>query len=392
MDKPECATQHRGMHARPHHALLLLTLAGFGSLYTPQPLLPELAQVFGVEAAEVSLLISVAMLPLAVAPLVYGYLLEGVPVQRMLIAATLGLALCQTGLALSEAWWQLVLLRAIEGMLLPALFTALMTAISSEAPSGRVREAMAWYIATSILGGFGGRAMSGLLAEAMGWRAAFALWAIGVFAALWVSLRHPVRAKGHFERPHPRVFREILSHAPYRFAYQAIFFVFFVFAGFLNVLPFRLRDLSPDLGSGVIGLAYTGYLIGVAMALGGQTLSRWIGSERGLLQLGAVVYLLGIGSFLPAVETALYLGMLAFCGGMFLIHGRLSGHVNHLAERYRGIVNGLYISVYYFGGSLGAWLVPWFYGTWGWTSMLALLAVSVVVAAINLGAMLRSEH
>jgi YNFM family putative membrane transporter len=380
------------MRARPHPALLFLTLAGFGSLYTPQPLLPELAGAFGVDEAEASLLISVAMLPLALAPLLYGYLLEGVAVQRMLVWSSLGLALCQAGLALSAAWWQMVLLRGVEGLLLPALFTALMTAISSEAPADRVRPAMAWYIATSILGGFGGRALSGLIAEALGWRMAFALWAAGVLVALWVSLRHPVRAHGHFERPHPRVFREILSHAHYRFAYQAIFFVFFVFAGFLNVLPFRLRELSPGLGSDMIGLAYTGYLIGVGTALGGQALSARIGSERRLLALGIGAYLAGIGTFVPAAEEALYLGMLAFCGGMFLIHGRLSGHVNHLAERYRGIVNGLYIGTYYFGGSLGAWLVPWVYGTWGWHAMLAVLASAVLAAAFSLDAMLRSEN
>jgi MFS transporter, YNFM family, putative membrane transport protein len=380
------------MHARPHYALLLLTLAGFGSLYTPQPLLPDLAAVFDLGEAQVSLLISIAMLPLAIAPLAYGYLLEGVPVQRMLVAATLGLALCQTGLSLATEWWQLVALRGTEGLLLPALFTALMTAISSEAPQGRVREAMAWYIATTILGGFGGRALSGLLAEGFGWRAAFAIWAGCVVLALWISLRHPVRASGHFDRPHPRIFREIMALAPYRFAYQAIFFVFFVFAGFLNVLPFRLRDLAPELGSGLIGLAYTGYLIGVAVTLGGAWLSRRAGSEARLMSLGIGFYLAALLCFTPPAELALFLGMPVFCAGMFLIHGRLSGHVNQLADRYRGIVNGIYIAVYYFGGSLGSWLVPLAYKVWGWHAMLLLLATGMLAAALSLGGMLRAGH
>jgi YNFM family putative membrane transporter len=57
---------------RPSGCILFLTVLGFGSLYTPQPLLPSLAAHFGVDAGEASLLITLTMLPLALAPLFYG--------------------------------------------------------------------------------------------------------------------------------------------------------------------------------------------------------------------------------------------------------------------------------------------------------------------------------
>jgi YNFM family putative membrane transporter len=379
------------MTARPPFPLLLLTVLGFGSLYTPQPLLPELAVTFGVDAATVSLLISVAMLPLAFAPLVYGYLLEGVPVQRMILWSAFGLAACQSGLALADAWWQLVLLRTLEGLCLPALFTALMTAISTHAPPDRVRQALAWYIATSIVGGFGGRALSGLIAEQFGWRSAFAVWALGLVIAILIATWRPTPATGHFSRPHPRVFAEVLRRKPLRFAYVSIFLVFFVFAGFLNVLPFRLLDVAPDLGSGAVGLAYGGYLVGVGMALGGEALKRRIGSEQRLLMLGVGCYLAGVSMFAIPGAAGLYAGMFAFCAGMFLIHGRLSGHVNERAGAYRGIVNGLYISSYYLGGSLGAWLLPLTYRGLGWPVLLAALAAGIAAAGLGLRAMLRAE-
>lgn len=376
------------MGSRPPGILLLLTLLGFGSLYTPQPLLPALSLAFGIGVDQASLLITLTLLPLGVAPLAYGYLLEGVPARPMLGVATLGLALCQTGLALADAWWHLLALRALEGLFLPALFTALMTLCAASARPGQTRQAMAWYVATSILGGFGGRAISGFLGEYWHWRAAFALWALGLVVALLATRRLGETGPGRFSRPHPRVFGQILGQARFRYAYLSIFCVFCVFAGLLNVLPFRLRDLVPDLGSGAIGLAYTGYLVGIAVTLGGQGLARRLGSQPRALGLGGALYGASLLVFALAQPTAVYLGMLAFCAGMFLIHGLLSGQVNHWATESRGVVNGLYLAAYYLGGSLGSWLAPLIYREWGWEALLILLGGLVLGAALSLGRML----
>ena len=69
--------------ARPPLVILLLSVFGFSTLYAPQPLLPVLAVDFGRAPTEASLLITLAMLPLAVAPLIYGYLLVSVPAGKV---------------------------------------------------------------------------------------------------------------------------------------------------------------------------------------------------------------------------------------------------------------------------------------------------------------------
>src|SRR5690606_6997113 len=50
----------------------------FTVLYAPQPLLPLLAAELGVGCPAASLLITVTLLPLSIAPVAYGFMLESV--------------------------------------------------------------------------------------------------------------------------------------------------------------------------------------------------------------------------------------------------------------------------------------------------------------------------
>ncbi len=259
--------------------MLLLTILGFCVLYGPQPLLPLLAQAFSRSAADAALLISITLLPLAVAPLGYGYLLERVPARRMILAATAILAACQAGMALVGDWWLLVGLRAVEGLSLPALLTALMTFVARGASRSGVRQALAWYVSATIVGGFLGRALSGLVATGLGWRAALALWAPLLVLMALAAWRLPGEGESRYAKFTPRVFREVLRQPGLPDAYLAILCLFLVFAGLLNLLPFRLSALDPSLSATGIGFAYAGYLSGVVVSLGSHPIRQRLGPE-----------------------------------------------------------------------------------------------------------------
>lgn len=377
------------MSARPPVAILMLTLFSFGNLYAPQPLLPLLAANFNVSTADASLLITVTMIPLAVAPLLYGYILEGVPARNMITVAGLILALCHAGIAVADQWWQIVALRSLAGLCLPAVFTALMSSVSATARDDQVRQAVAWYIAATITGGFVGRALSGLLSDLFGWRLVFLFWSTGVFLATLYVLRLGAATQSRFERLRTSVFVEVLAIAGYRAAYATIFCTFFIFAGFLNVLPFRLQSLSESLSSTAVGLAYAGYLVGIVVTLCGQRITSLIDSERLFFVISLLLYGTGIACYTVETAAAIYLGMFPFCAGMFLLHSRLSGHVNELSRRNHGVVNGLYIASYYMGGAIGSWVAPEVYRIWGWTAQLSLLAAALCGAAVGLYFMFR---
>lgn len=71
----------------------------FYALYAPQPLLPVLAETFAVSESRAALLITVSLLPLALAPVAYGFLLQRLSARRVLIGATWLFALSHRAVA-----------------------------------------------------------------------------------------------------------------------------------------------------------------------------------------------------------------------------------------------------------------------------------------------------
>ena len=228
------------MSHRPPVIILLLTAVAVSILYAPQPILPILASDFGVSETDSALLITLCMMPLGLAPLFYGYLLEGMSARRMLVIATSILAVCQLLISISEQWLLLILYRTLQGLCIPAMLTALMTTMTTACRHEHVRHAAAWYVAATIVGGFTGRALTGIVTQAFNWHVALSMWGIMLTLMLIGIYRMPYDTEASFRKVHLDVFTQVISISGIRHAYIAIFCVFFVFAAMLNVLPFQL--------------------------------------------------------------------------------------------------------------------------------------------------------
>ena len=360
---------------------LFATVVAFSTLYIPQPMLPLFAERFGVSPGEAGLLMTVAMLPLAFAPVFYGYFLQAIPARLMLIVALGLLALNQICFYLVDAFWQLILLRLLQGLLLPAIFTALMTYCASTVPLPMVRRAMGFYIGATILGGFGGRLLGGLVASAFDWQAAFVLAGLLQLLPLLLLLKADSDADINFARLDPRSISRVLARRDYRLMFVTLATVFFVFSGVLNLAPFHLRDLQPEATPLLISLLYLGYLVGVPVSFYSHSISKRLSDERGGLLLGLALHTLGMVMLLFVDFAGLVAMMFFLAGGFFLIHALLSGLANHLASEHRGVVNGLYVSVYYLSGALGSWLPGYFYEAFAWHGMILLFLVLLAVCA-----------
>lgn len=362
-------------------AVLFITVCAFCTLYIPQPILPLLAAEYGVSLTDSALLISATLIPLGIAPLVYGYVTEATSAQRVLLVSLVALAINQGLFLMVDTYWGLVTLRFVQGLLLPAIFTALMTYFASMANVERVRHAVSYYVAASILGGFIGRLSGGLAGQFLHWRWAFAFYAVLLVVCWWLTTRLPSDTRGASSRIGLHAFRTVLTWPGYLFGYGGLLLVFSTYSSVLTMVPFRLKQLDPSISEVTISLVYVSYLVGIAVALFSTRLRAHLRSDVSGILVGTGVSLLGlIGLFIPSVAW-MFVSMLAMSTGFFLVHAMLSAFLNHAAPHSKGVVNGLYISFYYSGGALGAYLPGFVLRAQGWTSYMLVLC-SVFCAGV----------
>ena len=161
--------------------------------------------------------------------------------------------------------------------------------------------------------------------------------------------------------------------------------VFFVFSGILNIIPFHLQDIEPGSTPFLVSMLYLGYLIGAPMSFFSESISRWLGDERKGLLLGLVIHAFGLVMMLFVAWQGLIVTMFFLAAGFFLMHALLSGLANHLAREHKGVVNGLYVSIYYFSGALGSWLPGYLYEGIGWHGMIVIFTLILGFGAWNIG-------
>ena len=79
-------------------------------------------------------------------------------------------------------------------------------------------------------------------------------------------------------------------------------------------------------------------------------------------------------------------GLALASSGIFIMQSAASSHVAQSAKEARSAATGLYVSFYYFGGSVGATLlaVPWKLGGWS-----AIIAAMIAVQCVSLAAVRR---
>jgi len=363
-------------------AIYLVTILTISALYAPQPLLPVIVETFGVSNTSAASLTTISFIPLALAPLFYGPFLEKLGPLQVLRWGVLLLALSEIWFFFGEAFSTLMWLRLGQGLLIPALLTAAMTYLSVSAERENVSRVMATYIAATIVGGLLGRLFSGVLASLLGWRSSFLVLAVSLliaFVMLW-PLVAPRREASDQKVPLARLMPEVLKVGLFRRVYLMVFCFFFAFAAIMNFIPFRLYEVSGAADEWRVGLMYSGYLMGVVTALLAVRIKSVFGSEKRVVLVGLSIYACALLMMLSSRIPVVFVAMFLFCGAMFLVHATATGWLNRLSTRHKGVVNGLYVASYYGGGMLGSWLPGYAYQAWGWSSLVAILAVAIGVA------------
>lgn len=367
---------------------LLTTFAAFAALYAPQPLLPFFANEFSVAPTQVTLLITVTLIGLAIAPLGIGVWLQRYSAQRLLFIATALLGILQFVFAAAPSFSILLAARIGQSLLFPAIFTAAVTYCSKQGEPEALSSRISLYVATTIVGGLAGRLIGGYVTSLTHWTTTFQLLGVllllcsaGLFFAARDSKLQPTNSRNNWQ-----AISSILGNRTFVAGYLMIFLVFFAFVALLNALPFRMVALEPNVEASRISLLYLGYVMGIVIAVSIKPLTILLGGEIRILALGVAIFITGFALYgVQNVTLLIGVGFLT-SAGMFTIHTTLSSYLNSLKPASASIVNGLYISIYYSAGALGSVLPVALYHSYGWTvflcSMLLISALSLLPLSV----------
>lgn len=361
--------------------IYLTTILTICSLYAAQPIQPVFQVEFGLTELQATLFTTLIMAPLGLAPLLYGFFLEAHSIKKLVRIAILVMGVLEICFSFTNSYMMLLVIRGAQGLVIPAILTSLMSYISYTCVKENVQHSIALYIGATIMGGFLGRFFSGLLTDLFGWR--FFFFILGVlFLAIYSSLgKLQDHAKLQYATPNLAAVVGLLKKGKFFWLYLCIFCVFFVFAALMNFLPFELMKLRPEYGGAGIGFLYVGYSMGVLVALANKRIRSFFSHEAIAITVGIGVYFVGTAIFLAESYWVMFFGMFVFCTGMFMIHSLLSGFVNTLTSSdNKAIANGLYISFYYTGGTIGSFVPGILIKHFSWSVFIYSLLVVICFA------------
>jgi MFS transporter, YNFM family, putative membrane transport protein len=368
---------------------LAIATAGFSAfvnLYSPQALLPELSREFGVGASDISALMTAGTAAIALTAPFTGALADVLGRKRLITSAAFAVVVPTLLMIFASSVPQLVLLRFVQGLLLPPIFTVAVAYVGDEWLPADVPRVAGLFISGSSIGGFCGRFVTGVIADVSGWRISFAGVALLTLAgAIIVTIALPrerrfVRSGGFLASA-----RQMLGHLgnPRLLAIYAVGFgVLFNIISTFTYVSFHLAGPPYFFSPALLGALFATYLAGSVSV-------PWVG--RGILLFGRRRFVLGIiaiwvpGALLllarPVAVIILGLTICAVCG--MVCQAVSTGYVITTAKEGRSSAAGLYASTFYIGGSAGAFLIGFVWNATGWSGCVAaIVAVQLIMALV----------
>ena len=338
-------------------------------MYATQPLQPLLAKEFNVSIIKASQFTAVIMLFLAISPIFYGYILEKVCAKKMLTVASFVLLITNIFLGLSTSYEMFMFFRVCEALVIPAILTALMS-ILANIDKENIKFNMSIYVASTVFGGLVGRIFSGFIATNFSYQFVFYSLSIALFISILLIQKLDYEGDTQVVKPKLNDILHILKDKRFLLVYFIMFCMFFVFAGVLNVLPFRVKEISDSFSEFQISLLYLGYGMGILVSLGSKRIIRFFKNEINTI-LVAICFFLFITIFLGNQNIIyLFLLLFLFCIGMFTTHTVSTGLANSMKGSQKSLTSGMYLTFYYLGGATGSFVPSVIYKHFGWDIML----------------------
>ncbi len=376
------------MFMRTVLALFCGGFATFALLYCVQPMMPLLSREFSINAAQSSLILSVATGLLAIGLLITGPISDRIGRKSVMVAALFAASVCTMASAMMPTWQGVLLLRALVGLSLSGLAAVAMTYLSEEIHPRHIGLAMGLYIAGNAIGGMCGRLIAGVLIDFVSWHTAMLV--VGGLALIAAAVFWRILPESRNFRPrslHPRSLLDgFVMHfrdAGLPLLFLEAFVLMGAFVTLFNYIGYRLLAEPYHLDQAFVGLLSVVYLSGIYSSAKVGALADRLGRRK---MLWATIALM-LAGLLLTMATPLWLvilGMLVFTFGFFGAHSVASSWIGRRALKAKGQASSLYLFSYYAGSSVAgtAGGVAWHLGGWNGIGLFigGLLVIALCVA------------
>ncbi|TVT83243.1 MFS transporter [Pseudomonas sp. H3(2019)] len=376
------------MFMRTVLALFSGGFATFALLYCVQPMMPLFSREFSINAAQSSLILSVATGMLAIGLLITGPISDRIGRKPVMVAALFAAALCTIASAMMPSWQGVLVMRALVGLSLSGLAAVAMTYLSEEIHPQHIGLAMGLYIGGNAIGGMCGRLIVGVLIDFVNWHTAMLI--IGGLALIAATVFWKILPESRNFRSrsmHPRSlldgFTMHFRDAGLPWLFLEAFVLMGAFVTLFNYIGYRLLAEPYHMDQAFVGLLSVVYLSGIYSSAKIGALADKLG-RRKVLWATIMLMLAGLALTLFTPLALVIIGMLIFTFGFFAAHSVASSWIGRRATKAKGQASSLYLFSYYAGSSIAGTVggVFWHLGGWNGIGLFigGLLVIALLVA------------
>ncbi|WP_416195020.1 MFS transporter [Pseudomonas sp. MH10] len=358
--------------------------ATFTLLYCVQPLMPVLSREYSINAAQSSLILSVATGMLAFGLLITGPISDRLGRKPVMVTALFCAALFTLLGALMPTWEGILLMRALVGLSLSGLAAVAMTYLSEEIHPQHIGLAMGLYIGGNAIGGMSGRVITGVLVDYVSWHTAMLV--IGGLAMIAAAVFWKILPESRNFRPRSLHPRSLLDGFTLQFRDAGLPWLFLegfllmgAFVTMFNYIGYRLLADPYHLSQSLVGLFSLVYLSGIYSSAKIGALADKLGRRKVLWSV-IVLMLVGIAVTMFNPLSMVIIGVLLFTFGFFGAHSVASSWIGRRAIKAKGQASSLYLFCYYAGSSIAGTAGGFFWHYAGWNGIGAFIGVLLVAA------------
>ncbi|AWV00309.1 MFS transporter [Burkholderia sp. JP2-270] len=366
-------------------AFFLCGFAAFLNLYSTQGILHELAATFGVSAERAGQGVSATTTAVAIIAPFVGTLAARIERRVAISLAAVAVALPVVWSAHAASFASFLGARFAAGLLMPFIFALSIAYIGERFDHGTSAEIGALFVAGTTLGGFAGRFATNLLTSMWGWRHALDIVAalcfvagVAIYASLPAAGRL-ARRSGHEADTGPS--SRVVTRGPLLASFAIGACVLASQVATFTFVGLRLARAPFGFGTVEIGAIYAVFLVAVVVTPLAGRLARRRGPRAPGLAAAALAIggaLLTLSDSVPVILAGLALSSTA----VFVEQASANAFISQAASTARSTAIGIYLSCYYFGGSLGSILPLPGWHRWGWAGCVAFVVVAQAIVGV----------